>query len=220
LDVKWVAEMRGESGDTAGRRRDATIQKAQELLSCKALDAMLGGQHFGDVWAQVVAVLGNTDLVPAAQFRHSARGEHQRALGIAVRELLYGSALYEQRFSRYLGAFASAFGQHAPWEVATVLSALVHPKEHICVDAASLRKQLKTFSSRGSIATQPNAAGYTRLLSVARLIANKLAERGEVPRDLLDVRDFICFTLKPASKARAARVKPKAPAVSEQQNNA
>jgi hypothetical protein len=46
-------------------------------------------------------------------------------------------------------------------------------------------------------------------LSVSRLIANRLAERSELPRDLLDVRDFICTALKPASKVRPARAKAK-----------
>jgi hypothetical protein len=33
-------------------------------------------------------------------------------------------------------------------------------------------------------------------LAIARLVANKLAEQREIPRDLLDVRDFVAFTLK------------------------
>jgi hypothetical protein len=45
---------------------------------------------------------------------------------------------------------------------------------------------------------------------MARLIGNRLAEQGEVPRDLLDVRDFIAITLKPPPKGRTDRTKVKA----------
>ena len=69
------------------------------------------------------------------------------------------------------------------------------------------KKQVKAVSAQRTIAARPSGTGYATFLSVARLIANKLAEQGEVPRDLLDVRDFIVFTMKPASKARP---KPKA----------
>lgn len=209
LDAKWTAEIRGERDSKVGKHRDATIARAQELLSSEALDTMLSGQRFGEVWAHVNALLSDSDLVPPVQFRHTASGEPQRALASAVRELLHGSGAYEPRFSRYLAAFMSAFGHPAHWEIATVLPALVHPKLHVCVDPAPFRKQLNAFSS-GSIAIQPSAASYTRFTSVARLIANKLAEQGEVPRDLFDVREFVCFTLKPVAKARVSRAKPKA----------
>jgi hypothetical protein len=43
-------------------------------------------------------------------------------------------------------------------------------------------------------------------LRMARQVANRLAEQGEVPRDLLEVRDFVGFALKRRpSRARAGR---------------
>jgi hypothetical protein len=80
------------------------------------------------------------------------------------------------------------------------------------------RKQVKAVSAKRSVSARPSGSGYAAFLSVARLIANKLAEQGEVPRDLMDVRSFIVFTMKPASKARPkptaarGRVEPAEPA--------
>jgi hypothetical protein len=205
-DPKWAAEVRGEGAEIrAPRHRQATLREAEEQLSLKALDSRLSGQHFGQVWDQVVMVLCHTDLVPSAQLKlRPPSGEHQRTLALAVRELLHGKAVYGQRFDRYLAAFVAAFGKYPRWELATALSALVHPTEHVCVEPTVFRKQLKA-SSRPSVAAQPSSGGYAGFLGIARLIANKLAERGEVPRDLLDIRDFMAFTLKPAPKAQATR---------------
>ncbi len=208
-DPKWVTEIRGEGVEKrAPRFRQAAIREAGELLSAKVLDAMLTNQQFSQLWEHALNVVKNTDLVPIAQFKQRSPGaDQQRTLSLATRELLHGSATYEQRFDRFVTAFAGAFGEYPRWEMATVLSGLVHPGEHVCVEPTAFRKQLK-LASRRSVAAQPSSAGYTSFLGVARFIANQLAEQGELPRDLLDTRDFIVTTLK--TKARPPRAKPKA----------
>jgi hypothetical protein len=67
------------------------------------------------------------------------------------------------------------------------------------------KKQLKVSSVKRTITARPSSSGYASFLSIARLVANKLAEQGEVPRDLWDVRDFIVFTLKPVPKPKAPK---------------
>jgi hypothetical protein len=210
-DPKWIVEVRGEGAEIrAPRHRQAMIQEAQEKLSQEALSSLLRAQHFAKLWEQGVAVLRHTDWVPESQLKLKVVSvEHQRTLALAVRELLYGKAMFEARFDGYLAAIRAAFGQAARWELATALSALVHPTEHVCVDPTTFRKQLKATSSRRSIPAQPSSVGYATCLSIARLIANRLAEQGEVPRDLLEVRDFITFTLKSTPKGRTDRVKGK-----------
>lgn len=207
LDPKWIAEVRG-GGDSADpvRGRDAIIRVAQELLACEALESLLDAHRCSELCERVVKVWRDSDLVPSAQIRKPVSPEQERALAVAVRELLHGNGPYEQRFNRYLSTLTAALGQPARWEIATALSALIHPTQHVCVEPFAFRQQLKAFS-RSSAGAKPSGVGYTRFLSVSRLIANRLAERGELPRDLLDVRDFICTALKPASKARTARAK-------------
>jgi hypothetical protein len=88
----------------------------------------------------------------------------------------------------------------------------VHPVDHVCVEPVTFKKQVKVVSTRRSVSTQPTGSGYATFLSVARLIANKLSEQGETPRDLIDVRNFIVFSMKPVSKARSkSPARPRSP---------
>jgi hypothetical protein len=197
-DPKWIAEIRGEGAEIrAPRHRQPAIRDAQEKLSRDALKSLIKDERFDDVWKQVIAVLRQTDLVPSAQLKlKGVGGESARDLALAVRELLYGRGAFDTRFGAYLVALTAAFGQPPHWELATALCALVHPTEHLCVDPTLLRKQLKASSSRRTVPAQPSSAGYASSLAIARLVASKLTEQGETPRDLLEVRDFVAFTLK------------------------
>jgi hypothetical protein len=209
-DPKWVNDFRGEGTQPrAPRHRQPLIDEARELLSQKALDTFASAQQFGKIWDAVVTVLSRSDLVPATQLKQKAPAEEQkRLLALAVRELLHGAGAYDQRFDRFTAAFTTAFGAAPRWELATALSAVVHPTEHVCVEVTAFKKQLKAAASHRPVAVQPAASGYASFLGVVRLIANKLSEHGELPRDLFDVRDFIAVTLKPVPKKKAKVAKP------------
>ncbi|HEY5958591.1 MAG TPA: hypothetical protein VIV60_18650 [Polyangiaceae bacterium] len=211
LDVKWAAEMRGEgTKPRVSRNRAALIAEAQEQLNATKLETLLEGQHYGQVWGQIVTVLSHSDLVPKAQLKQpaAARGEHQRELAMAATSLLHGTGPYEKRLDRFLAALAAYSGEPARWEMATALSALVHPSEHVCVHPSPFRQQFKIIGSPGTLpAAKPSGAAYNRVLAATRNIAAKLAEQGEVLRDLLDVHDFIRVTLKAVPKS-ALKAKP------------
>jgi hypothetical protein len=207
-DPKWITEVRGEGVERrTPRHRDAILRDAKEQLSAKALDALIGNQRHDHLWNQVTSVLGRTDLVPASQLRKpkAVDVQQQRVLAVAVRDLLHGETPYEQRFERYLGALAGFYGEPARWEIATALSALVHPSEHVCVSPTIFRQHLKATGSRGTVAAKPSSAAYTRLLVVARFVSGQLVGQGEEPRDLLDVRDFMQAALKAPPKARVTK---------------
>src|SRR5882724_5802707 len=185
-DPKWIADVRGEGASRrTPRHRDAMVSDAQEHLSSTVLDALISGQRYEHLWNQVTSVLGRTDLVPAAQLRKpkSIDVQQQRGLAIAVRDLLYGETPYELRFERYVAALAGFFGEPARWEIATALSALVHPTELVCVQPTIFRQQLKATGSRGTVAARPSSAAYTRLLVVTRFVGGQLAGQDEEPRD-------------------------------------
>jgi hypothetical protein len=206
-DAKWLVEVRGEgAGRRAPRHRDAMIREAKEQLSSAALDALISSHKHEQVWNLITTVLGRTDLVPAAQMKRpkSVTGEQHRGLAVAARDLLHGKAPYEQRFEHYLGALAGFLGQPARWEIATVLSALVHPQEHVCVHPAIFRQHLKATGSQGTIAARPSNAAYARLLVIARFVSSQLVAQDETPRDLLDVLDFMRIALRPTATPRVA----------------
>jgi hypothetical protein len=210
LDPKWVLEVRGEGAEQRTlRHRTALVQEAQEQLSAAVLDSLVASQRYEQLWDLVVGVLGRTDLVPTVQLKKpkSVSPERLRDLAVAIRELLYGKSPFEQRFDRYVATQAAYSGEPTRWELATALSAVVYPTEHMCIHPTVFRLQLKAAGSRETGAAQPSSAGYTRRLALTRVIAKKLAEQGEVPRDLLDVHDFIRITLKAAPKTRVATAK-------------
>jgi hypothetical protein len=207
-DAKWLVEVRGEgAGRRAPRHRDAMVREATEQLSSAALDALIGSQKYEQVWSLVTSVLSRTDLVPAAQLRKpkSPTGEQRQGLAVATRDLLHGKTPYEQRFEHYLRALAGFLGEPPRWEIATALSALVHATDHVCVNPTIFRQHVKATGSRGSIASRPSQAAYARLLDVARSVSSQLIGQGEVPRDLLDVLDFMRIAFKPAATIRVAR---------------
>jgi len=207
-DPRWIEEVRGEGVERrTPRHRNAMVRDAREQLSSSVLDALISSQRHDHLWNQVTSVLGRTDLVPASQLRNpkSVDVQQQRGLAVAVRDLLYGETPYEKRFERYLGALTGFFGEPARWEIATALSALVNPTEHVCVHPTIFRQQLKATGSRGTVAARPSSAAYTRLLVVARFVGGQLVGQGEEPRDLLDVRDFMQIALKPPPKTRITK---------------
>src|SRR6185295_13412448 len=104
------------------------------------------------------------------------------------------------RFDRYVAALTARAGEPARWEVATALSALVDPTEDVCVHPKFFGLQLKAIGLQATVGARPTGAAYARLLIVARDIAKKLTEQDEVPRDLLDVHDFMRMTLKSVPK--------------------
>ncbi len=209
-DPNWVLDVRGEgAAQRAPAHRSPVVQEAQEQLCASVLDSLIASQQYEQMWELIVSVLGRTELVPSAQLRKSKTADHVRLrdLAVAVRDLLYGSQPYPPRFDRYVAALAAYSGEPTRWEMATALSAVVHPAEHMCVHPADFRLQLRVAGSQETIAARPNSAGYKRLLAVARVIARKLTDQNELPRDLLDIHDFIRVTLKPAPKARAGSAK-------------
>jgi hypothetical protein len=193
-DAAWQSERR------AARAR-TVLAEARELLSLKALDTQLKAQHFDALWASVAKVLRGTDWVTSDQLKPTPDVSLALLAG-AVRELLYGSATLEQRVDRFVAAYETAFGRAPRWEMATALLAIMFPADHVLVDLASFRRQLKALGSKGSLPQRPSGPTYARCANVARIIASKLTENGATSEDLLDIHDFIRFTLKPAPVAR------------------
>jgi hypothetical protein len=211
FDPKWILETRGEGVERrTPHHRAPLIREAHERLAAEALDPLLSRQHFKQAWDLVLEVLGHTDLVPAVQLRKlkSTESEQQRELSLATRDLLYAKLPFDRRFDRFAAAAVAHSGEELRWEMATGVSAVVHPEDHVCISATVLRLQLKSIGSGATVATRPTSAAYAHLLAVARSAAKKLTEQGERPRDLMDVYDFMLVTLK--APPRSTKAKPKA----------
>jgi hypothetical protein len=118
-----------------------------------------------------------------------------KPLAEALVDLLHGADPYEQRFDRFVAAYELTYGEAPTWQTATALPALMFPDAHVYVDPTPFRKQLKALARYSAFAARPSGGAYARCLGMAQVLANMLAARGEVPRDLLDVHDFVRVTV-------------------------
>lgn len=200
---KWTKKQRGKGAKKRLKRhRDAAVEEARQKLSRERLDELLVQLQYRPIWNDVVEVLDNADLVPAAQLKNldSDVAEDWRALAIAVRDLLWEDGSYEAHFDRFLKTFRATFKKPAPWQLATALSALVHPEEHVCIRPSSFREQAKSMAPRLPMGKTPNASAYARFASMAKTVRDKLESDGLAPRDYLDVYDFVRITLTPKAQ--------------------
>lgn len=201
---RWLEEVRGVGPSKQLKRyRDASLQQAQNKLSKLAVDTFLSQRNAAGVWEEAMAVLKSTDLVPPAQLKGLDPGgpEQQHELATALRQLLYGEGPYEPRFGRFLSSFHDVFGKDASWQLATTLTALVFPADHIAIQPTGFREQAKWVAPKLASSRSPSPADYARFLEMAKLLARKLTEQGAPPTDLMDVMDFVCLSTRPAARA-------------------
>lgn len=101
---------------------------------------------------------------------------------------------------RQFNAFVRELRDAASWQLATCFAALVHPDRHTCVRTSSFMLQGKMLLSEFSVGRRPSARDYRRLCHVTQTVHRELEEAGLPPADLLDVHDFMWFTLRPAAR--------------------
>jgi hypothetical protein len=177
----------------AGQAR-GLMNQIQERFTPERVADRLEKQQFAALWDDAVELIGASGLSAGALQRASLPAE-QRLLAEALSNLLQAEQSYEHRFDRFITVYTSLFKEAPSWQTMTALSALFVPVEHVYVEPTSFRKQLKLLGVPSAFGARPSGAAYVRCVSAAKTLANMLATRGEVPRDLLDVHDFIRSTV-------------------------
>lgn len=182
-----------QAGVFARHVRGGLSQRAQTSLSADSVQQHLSRQDFSAIWQQATQLLAESRLVSTPPRIPEAPSDQRRVVE-ALSGLLHGSESYEHRFDQWVTGYASVFGDAPSWQIATALPAMMSPVDHVYVEAASFRKQLKAMARPGALGSRPSGAAYMRCLGAAQALAHLLATRGEVPMDLLDVHDFIRCT--------------------------
>ncbi|WP_437953225.1 hypothetical protein WME98_22940 [Sorangium sp. So ce296] len=203
----FIAEERGAAGAVAaegGKKKSkafkqGAIETARALLGKGELEALLAAGNLADFMERIAKVhkaatgllhpLG--DLIPF----NKMPAEHHRAYAEAVVDVLYGAGDYAARFDRLAGVLAAA--KVATWPLATILSALVYPEEHVFVKPSFFEKQASVLGFDLAYDRVPGAEGYGRMQALARELERRLRERGLAPRDLMDVYAFLWRTISP-----------------------
>lgn len=195
---RWTAE---KSGARVRQARESLVPQVQARLAPKRVAELIVKDEIGMVWQEAAELLRESSLVVGAL--PEPEGAHERRqLAQAVVDLLHGQESYERRFDRWVSAFTSVVGDAPSWQTATALPALLAPVEHVYVDPPSFRRQLGFLGRPSAMGGRPSGSAYLRCLAAAQSLANLLAARGEIARDLLDVHDFVRTTAV-SSKAEA-----------------
>jgi hypothetical protein len=185
---------RSEKRRGLARRTRQTVPKiSRTRLSAPSLERMLERGEFTEVWQAALELVAGSDL--QVQLEPPPAASERQVLAQALRDLLHDPRSYDYRFDRWVSVYLSVFGESPSWQLATILPALLSPVDHLLVDVSSFRRQLTILKRPSALGGRPSGAAYLRCVSAARSVANLLAAHGQVPRDLLDVHDFIrCCT--------------------------
>jgi hypothetical protein len=202
---RWRSERRGGSGRALRRHRDPAIAFAREQLTADRLAAGLDQHREREVVQALLEVVGRTDLVTAPQLERLASLGHDRARALVsgLRELLFGEASIQVRMVPWVRALTQGAGRAPTWAMATVPLALLDPDHHVCVQRTSFVAQAASVAPHLEVGLSPGGADYPPLLDMAQGVRERL-EVAHSPGDLLDVADFISFTLSAAARKDSA----------------
>lgn len=203
---RFVKDERGTVIEEADKKikpsKAQAIAMAQKVLAKSELDRQIAASAFAEVLTNVRAIfkvatglvhpLG--DVIPF----NKMPAERDRAFAESLRELLYGNGAYEARFDKFVATLAEA--HLATWPLATVLPALVFPNEHTFVKPSYYEKQAVLLAFDLRYERVPNSAAYNRMQQLASDLGKRVVDRGQTPRDKMDVYGFISRTLAPQKK--------------------
>jgi len=205
-DEAYVKTERGEAGAKGAEKlREAALERAEDLLSQRNLDELIGNSAYDEIHQTVCEFLVNTkstvQKAEATRFKNMP-DESRETMALALRDLLYGERSYPIRFDSFVAALDVEDG--ATWPLSTLLPALVYRADHIFVKPTFLKKQALILDIDPKYDTSPNATTYEQFLEAARKTMALLQAAGQRPRDLWDVHVFICKTLSPKAIKEAA----------------
>lgn len=202
-DPAWRADVRGtDAKKRLKAHRDPAVEQAQRILSQDRMDELIGAGNSGTLWDGMLEIMRKTDLVTpkedvepmVAGFGAAARNR----VVAALRDMLYGEDSLVPRFDRWVSALAE--GRKIPsWQAATTLLGLVDPKHHCVIRHVMFRRQSKWMAPNLDMTKNPCGRAYRDVLEMARAVETSLTRKELEPRDLMDVYDFIKFTMRPGA---------------------
>ncbi|MEZ4251981.1 MAG: hypothetical protein R3B99_27525 [Polyangiales bacterium] len=202
-DPGWVEEHRGDGRKRPLKRhRDALIARARRELAEDALKATRekGADAVVDLLGKLAKSTSLVGTKEAGAFA-SIDASHHEAVADAVVVLLHGKAPLEERFDGWVRALEAALGDVPSWPLATLFLGTFEPDRHAVVHPSAFEQQARYMAPGLRCGDRPMGVLYERLRTMARETFERLSERGLVPRDLIDVHDFMWATLKPAARA-------------------
>jgi hypothetical protein len=198
-DPEWIAEHRGEPGESALKRhRDPVVQEAAERLSAARCEELISSGRQVELADTIIEILGGTTLVAISYAKQLRRLEDEEKVQFAesVANLLHGEEHFSRRFRAHLEVMERLLGQRPSWRAATALPAIVHPDRHVSVRRSAFARQAGSIAPAAKYGRKPRVGSYRNYRRVAMGVKKRLIDAGHEPRDLLDVHDFIWATLR------------------------
>lgn len=220
MDAGWVRKVRGKGAKRrAKRHRNAAIAHAKELLGREALEALIAAGDSAEVLSRALAVLEATDLVTRTQLAPLKTSRPCPALAKELYAFLYEPDPKGEHFDRWVQRLGRAPEGTPSWPLVTALRALVRPIEHMYIRPSAFRALAEIVSPALARKVRPHGGYYNRCLDVAQKVLNSLEEHEELPRDLLDVHDFLWTVCRPSAAKVLARVRQQAAAANAQKDD-
>jgi hypothetical protein len=196
-DEAWRSGHRG--GGTRRRvkqHREPALADAGHLLAADALRELVRDRRYDTLQERLVAVLEATDLVTKSQLGALRQLRFDARLAAAFVAFLHGDDEDPVRFSELRRALAVAGLKTPAWPLVTGLLSLVRPADEVCVRPSVFEPQAKIAGLAGKRGRQPSCDDYIAYRAVAGWVREQLIERGLEPADMLDMHDFILYTLR------------------------
>lgn len=191
------------------RHRDPAIAEAGKLLTCEQLDKVLKSGDPHAYLQQLIALIGETNLVPQGQLARLEAIDEEGAeeLADALRAMLYGHLGVADRTEQLVDVLTRATGKTPSWCLTTTLPALTDPQRFAYIRRTTIVEQAKALAPGLRVATSADGQQYEVMLSMMASARDRLTAAELNPRDMLDVYDFMYITLAPSAKQRLAALK-------------
>lgn len=192
---KFIDEERGRP-EKKGKNgyKNAAINLAREQLSPERFESASTEELFESA-KKLVQFTNIVHPMEGAVAFGTLPVEARASFVTALKSLLHGTGEYSGRFERFVDTvnLTDAEGKlkKLTWPLATLLSALYHPTEHVCVKPTYFEAQGPLVGLSVSKSQAVAGPAYSRFLEVARATQQKLLDAGHKPRDLMDVYSFI-----------------------------
>ncbi|MEM7155839.1 MAG: hypothetical protein AAF799_23515 [Myxococcota bacterium] len=210
-DAAWTSKVRGVGARRrAKKHREAAVAHAAELLAKEALDGLLASNDAAAVVERAVTVLKATDLVTKTQLAALASAAPTMGLAKALRDLMYEPDVDGAHFDRLARMLGRSPEGKVSWPLMTALRAVVDPAGDVVVRPSVFRAMAEVVMPSLSRRVRPHGGYYNRYVAMVRDLRDALVERGEAPRDLLDVYDFMWTVCRPAAAKVLVRVRQQA----------
>jgi len=208
----YQREERGLADGTGKKpHKDTAIELAHQELSKEKLEQALSNGDFTSVLASLKNALTSMSLLHPIELIRLTKMEAENLPSYvgALRDLLHGTGDFGPRFDALV---TNLHVKDPTWTMATIVSAMFTPGEHVFVKPSFFKDQAVILGIPVDYKSIPDANVYEQFRKVALEVRRRLEEKGQKPRDLMDVYTFIWRTLA-SPKAESTKVDKKAPKV-------